>query len=87
LGASLKELLLLLNKEQTWLTLIAFAIAIPIAVYAMQDWLAEFKYRISIDPWIFILAVLGFILLNIITTLAYTLKVSKANPADTLRNE
>lgn len=87
LGASIKELILMLNKEQTWLTVIAFVIATPIVVYAMQDWLATFKYRISIDPLYFVLAILGFIALNIVTTLAYTLKVSKANPADTLRNE
>lgn len=77
----------MLNKEQTWLTVIAFFIATPIVVYAMQDWLATFKYRISIDPLYFVLAIVGFIALNIVTTLAYTLRVSRANPADTLRNE
>ncbi|GAB5523176.1 MAG: ABC transporter permease [Roseivirga sp.] len=87
LGASVKELILMLNKEQTRLTIIAFLIATPIVVYAMQDWLATFKYRISIDPLYFVLAIAGFIALNLITTLVYTLRVSRANPAETLRNE
>lgn len=87
LGASVKELLLMLNKEHTWLTLIAFAIATPVAVYAMQEWLANFKYHISLKPTLFITAVLGFVALNILITLVYTLRVSRANPAHTLRNE
>lgn len=87
LGASMKELLLMLNKEHTWLTIIAFAIATPVAVYAMQDWLANFKYHIDLKPTLFITAVLGFVALNIIITLVYTLRVSRANPAETLRND
>ncbi len=87
LGASIKELLLMLNKEHTWLTIIAFAIATPVAVYAMQDWLANFKYHVTLKPTLFVMAILGFVALNIIITLVYTLRVSRANPAHTLRNE
>lgn len=87
LGASARELIVMLNKEQTWLTVVAFAIATPISVYAVQSWLENFEYRITIAPAYFVLAVFGFLLLNAFTTLAYTMKVSSANPADTLRNE
>jgi putative ABC transport system permease protein len=87
LGASAKELIILLNKEQTGLTLVAFGIAIPVAIYSMKSWLESFKYRIEIEPYYFVLTILGFLLLNTICTLAYTLRVSRANPADTLRNE
>lgn len=87
LGASMKQLILLLNKENGILVIIAFLIATPIAIYAMQDWLAEFKYRISIQPMLFVLALAGFFILNVLVTLFFSLKVSKANPADTLREE
>lgn len=87
LGASVKELLLILNKEHTWLTVIAFAIAVPLSVYLMQGWLANFKYHIQLGPSLFVLAIIGFVTLNVIITLVYTLRVSKANPAHTLRNE
>ncbi|MEC7753578.1 MAG: FtsX-like permease family protein, partial [Bacteroidota bacterium] len=49
LGASVQRLILMLNKEYSVLVLIAFIIASPIAYYAMQDWLQEFKYRISLS--------------------------------------
>lgn len=87
LGASVKELLLMLNKEHTWLTVIAFALAVPLSIYLMQDWLANFKYHVQLGPALFALAIAGFIAINVIITLVYTLRVSKANPAHTLRNE
>ena len=87
LGASLKQLILLLNKENGVLVIIAFLVATPITIYAMQDWLAEFKYRISIQPMLFVLVLAGFFILNVLVTLYFSLKVSRTNPADTLREE
>ena len=87
LGASIQNLLLLLNKEYTLLVVLAFLIASPIAYYAMQGWLAEFKYRIDITPFLFIGAFLSFLALSWLVTLLQSLQVSKANPADTLREE
>ncbi len=87
LGASMRQLILLLNKENGVLVIVAFLIATPITVYAMQDWLAEFKYRVSIQPIIFVLALAGFFVLNLLVTLFFSMKISKANPADTLREE
>ena len=87
LGASIQNLLLLLNKEYAALVFIAFLIASPIAYYAMQGWLTEFKYRIEISPFLFVGAFLSFLLLSWLVTLLQSLQVSKANPADTLREE
>ncbi|NVJ64521.1 MAG: ABC transporter permease [Flavobacteriaceae bacterium] len=87
LGASLKQLIFMLNKENGVLVLVAFLIATPVTVYVMQDWLSEFKYRTNIQPQIFILAVFGFYLLNLMVTFLFSLKVSRENPADVLRDE
>lgn len=87
LGASVQRLILMLNREYSILILIAFVIASPIAYYAMQGWLQEFKYRISLSPLIFIGAFLGFLALSWLVTIAQSLKVSRENPADVLRDE
>jgi putative ABC transport system permease protein len=87
LGASIQNLLLLLNKEYTLLVFLAFLIASPIAYYAMQGWLAEFKYRIDISPFLFIGAFLSFLVLSWMVTGLQSIKVSKENPADVLREE
>jgi len=87
LGASVKKLILMLNREYSVLVLIAFIVASPIAYYAMQGWLEEFKYRITISPMLFIGACLGFLLISWLVTIGQSLKVSRENPADVLRDE
>lgn len=87
LGASVQRLILMLNKEYSILVLIAFIIASPIAYYAMQGWLEEFKYRITISPLIFVIACLAFLSLSWLVTIAQSLRVSRENPADVLREE
>jgi putative ABC transport system permease protein len=85
--ASIRQLLLLLNKEHAILIVIAFLVAAPVVVYLMQGWLAEFKYKTPIEPLIFIIALVGFFSFNVLFTLFFSLKVAKANPADVLRDE
>ncbi len=87
LGASVQRLLIMLNKEYSILVLIAFLIASPIAYFAMQGWLQEFEYRISLTPILFIAVFASFLILSWLVTLVQSLKVSNENPADVLREE
>ena len=48
LGASVQQLLLLLNKEVFILSALAFGIGLPLAWYLSHQWLEGFAYRISI---------------------------------------
>jgi len=56
LGASVAGLTRLLSVEFLRLVGLAFLIAAPIAGWAMNRWLQEFAYRISLQWWIFALA-------------------------------
>ncbi|NVK83151.1 MAG: FtsX-like permease family protein [Cytophagia bacterium] len=87
LGASLQRLVFMLNKEFTILIVISFVIALPLAYYAMQDWLAEFKNRVTISPLLFILTFIGFLVISWIVTVIPSFKASQQNPADVLRDE
>jgi len=87
LGASVQRLILMLNREYTILVVVAFLIASPIAYYAMQDWLAAFKYRIEISPMLFVGGFLGFLAMCWMVSIFQSLKVSGENPADVLREE
>ncbi len=87
LGASLKRLLLMLNREYSILVFLAFIIASPVAFYAMQGWLTEFEYRITISPFLFVGIFSSFLVLCWLVTLSQSLKVTRENPADTLREE
>ena len=87
LGASLKGLLLMLNREYTLLVIIAFLVASPIAYHFMQGWLEEFQYRVNVNPLLFVSAFLTFLILSWLVTLFQSLRVSRENPADVLREE
>jgi putative ABC transport system permease protein len=87
MGASVLQITLLLTKDFTKLVLIAIIIAMPIAWYAMHHWLQEFAYRISISPWIFLLAGLMALLLTVVTVSFLARRAAIANPVKSLRTE
>lgn len=87
LGASLKSLIVMLNKEYTLLVGVAFLIASPLAYYAMQGWLENFKYRIDVNPLLFLTAFGAFLLLSWSITVLQSWRVSGENPADVLRQD
>jgi predicted permease len=87
LGASVAHVVYLFSKEFTVLILIGFAIAAPLAWYVMDQWLGDFKYRISISIWIFGLAILVSIVIAWITVGYKSLRAALVNPVKSLRSE
>ncbi len=87
LGAGVHNILWLFGREFTLLLLLAFAIAAPIAWYAMHKWLQDFAYRIPISPWIFLLAMAGTFVIAALTVSYQSLKSAFANPVKSLRSE
>ena len=87
MGASLTNIFMLLNKDVIKLALIAFVIAVPLAVYFMNSWLENFAYRIKLS-WIFFM-VAGCIglLLAVIAVSYHSLKAAGTNPVKSLRTE
>ena len=55
LGASAANILLLITSEFMRLVLIAFAVAVPLAFFAMRSWLENFAYGSGISPGLFYL--------------------------------
>jgi len=87
LGASVPNIILLLSKEFTKLVIIAFVIAAPIALYAMNKWLQAFAYKTDIHILIFILAGSGALLIAYLTVGYQAVKAALANPIDALKYE
>tara|TARA_R110002050_G_scaffold56512_4_gene127215 strand:- start:32674 stop:35100 length:2427 start_codon:yes stop_codon:yes gene_type:complete len=87
LGASVNSVVQLLTKDFIMLVFIAFVIATPITYFFIDKWLENFKYRIGIDWWVFILAG-GFALLITLLTVGFqSIKSAIANPVKSLRTE
>jgi hypothetical protein len=87
LGASLNQIIGLFAKDFLQLVLIAFLIAGPLGWYAMNSWLRDFAYRISISWWIFALSGAVSLLIALLTVSHQALRAATANPVKSLRSE
>jgi putative ABC transport system permease protein len=66
LGASVKEIIFQLMKTFLKITLISSVALIPIAYYFMQNWLDNFKYRIDMPLWPYLITPLVLLALVIV---------------------
>jgi putative ABC transport system permease protein len=87
LGASVTNIIYLFSKEFTILIIIAFAIAVPVAYYMMSNWLNNFVFRINMNAWIFLLAIISSVMIAWITVGYKAVKAARANPVKSLRTE
>ena len=87
LGASVANIVYLFSKEFTVLILIAFAIAVPGAYYMMRGWLNNFAFRINMNIWVFILAIVCSVLIAWITVGYKSVRAAMSNPVKSLRTE
>jgi putative ABC transport system permease protein len=87
LGASVPSILRLFSTEFIKLILLPFLIAAPLAAYVMQDWLAQFAYRIDIGVDTFVFTGLMSLLLVVLAIGWQALKAALMNPVDIIRSE
>lgn len=87
LGASVSTVMKMLTKDFLILIIIALFIATPIAYYAMENWLQDFTYRISISWWIFLIAGIITMSITFLTVSIQAIKAATANPVNSLRTE
>lgn len=87
MGANLANIFVLLNRQYMWLALLAFGLGIPFSWYAMNQWLADFKFKITLSWEIFALSVGLGLMLAMITVSYHAIKSALTNPAETLKYE
>ncbi|MDN3600647.1 ABC transporter permease [Mucilaginibacter myungsuensis] len=87
LGANIGQVLWLFGKEFTYLLLIAFVIAAPLAGWAMHNYLQDFKYKISLGPGIFLAAIASTFVIAAITVSYRATIAALTNPVKSLRSE
>ncbi|MBU2554705.1 MAG: ABC transporter permease [Bacteroidetes bacterium] len=86
-GASIIEILIILNKDFIKWVAIAFIIAVPIAWYAMDSWLENFAYKTTLSWWIFVLAGALALGIAVLTVSWQSWKAATRNPVEALRYE
>ncbi|MBL0744736.1 ABC transporter permease [Chryseolinea lacunae] len=87
MGANVTGLVLLLTKDFSYLVLIAFVIAAPIAGGLANAFLERYQVRIGVPWWVFPLAGCVSLVITMIIVSGQAMRVSLRNPVDSLRSE
>jgi putative ABC transport system permease protein len=87
LGAPITSIVGLLSRDFLKLILISALIAFPVAWWAMNNWLQDFAYRVTISWVLFLIAGLGVLLMALLTVSINAIKAAIANPVKSLRTE
>ncbi|MDX8337727.1 FtsX-like permease family protein [Draconibacterium sp. IB214405] len=86
-GATVSEILGLLNQSFVKWVLIAFVIATPLSFYTMSKWLENFAYKTNMSWWIFALAGALALVFALITVTWHSWRAATRNPVESLRYE
>lgn len=87
LGASVPNITGMLSLNFLKLVVIAGLIAFPVSWWAMNKWLQDFAYRVSIEWWVFLVTAIIALLIAFSTVYFQAMKAAMANPVKSLRSE
>ncbi len=87
LGASIKGLVIMLNKDFTKLVVVSIVIATPISILMMNQWLEQFANKITIGWNIFLIIGVSVLFISWITVAFHSIKTAMLNPTDILKDE
>ncbi len=87
LGASVRSVLVMINREFVWLVLAANVLAWPAAYFAVSSILRNYAYRIAVTPWVFLASGLLVLIVAVLTVSANALQAARANPSRILKVE
>ncbi|MEO7988065.1 MAG: ABC transporter permease [Chryseolinea sp.] len=88
MGADLRTIFVLLNKQFIWLAIVAFCIASPLSWWFITDWyLKDFKFKVPVGWELFAISMGSGLLLAMATVSYHAIKAAMINPAETLKYE
>jgi len=86
-GATVSEIMRMLNLSFVKWMVISFVIATPIAYYSMNKWLESFAFKVALSWWVFALAGLISLIVVLLTVSSLTYIAAQRNPVEALRYE
>ncbi|MEM0941099.1 MAG: ABC transporter permease [Bacteroidota bacterium] len=87
LGATTSNIVMMLSKDFIILVLVSILIALPFSYFIMQEWLAQFAYKIGLNVWIFLSASMISLIIAWLTVSSQAWRAAGVNPAKCLKNE
>jgi len=83
-GATAIDIITLFVREFSTIAALAFIVATPFALLAMNHWLQSYQYRISIGLWIFIAVPALIWLLTMLSLIVQVYRAARRNPVEAL---
>jgi len=86
-GATTLSLIIKLSNQFGSLIIVSQVIAVPVTVYLMQKWLNKFEYHADINPFSIAAAIIGTLVISLLTVLYHSWNSASKNPATVLQDE
>jgi len=86
-GAGISNILFMLSSEFIIWFAIAFIIACPLTLLAMNKWMESFVYKTELKWWFFVAAGIVVLSVSLLTLILKSLRAAKRNPVEALRDE
>lgn len=87
LGATTSNIVMMLSKDFIILVFVAILIALPLSYFFMQEWLAQFAYKIDLSAWIFLGAAVASLAIAWLTVSSQAFRAAIVNPVKSLKSE
>jgi putative ABC transport system permease protein len=87
LGATERQIVVMLSQNFARLILISFILVSPVTYYLLSAWLQQFAYRIGINPLLFLVGGLAALAIALLTISYHAIKSARENPVKALRYE
>ena len=80
-------ILKMLNRHYIIMTLICFAVSVPVAYSIMKAWVKGFAYQAPVPVWIFLSALAAVLAVTVLTVTLQARRAANTNPVDSLHDE
>jgi putative ABC transport system permease protein len=87
MGATPITIFALLSKSFVSQLLVAIVLSVPLTLWLMSKWLANFAYRTEIGVGLFVVSGLAALMVAALVIVYHTLRASRINPVESLRVE
>ena len=87
LGATTSNIVMMLSKDFISLVLMSIIVALPLSYFFMQEWLAQFAYKIDLSVWVFLSAAMISLVVAWLTVSSQAWKAANVNPVESLKSE
>ncbi len=87
LGANARQILGLMSREFFWVGLLALLVALPITLYAVNQWLDNFAFHVDSQLWVLIIIGGIGLAIMLVGVISQSYKTTKMNMVEPLKQE